>query len=91
LTIDFIVDYLNNLLSIDPIAISSLVLERKSKCNAQMAEHPTVQVLSYRPNEYWLGMLGVINGMFKDELIIIELDEERKLVKKFIKTTLNNL
>lgn len=57
-----VVDYLNELLGLDLVAISSLI-ETRVLCNKLLADHPTVQVV---PNETGnvVGLLGILNGLF---------------------------
>ena len=55
-----IVAFLNEILAIDPDAISQLFGLRVA-CNQQLAEHPTVQVLA-EDDRYQVGILGLLNG-----------------------------
>lgn len=60
-----IVDFLNELVKIDPEAIEGLIKARVS-CNEALANHGTVQVSSFRgtPGDpYRVGMLGILNGL----------------------------
>ena len=57
------VDFLNELLEIDPFAISALFSSRVS-CNKELADHPTVQVGSLGKDSFQVGMIGVLNGLF---------------------------
>lgn len=57
------VDFLNELLKIDPIAITALFNIRIG-CNKVLADHETVQVLVSGKNYYQVGMIGILNGLF---------------------------
>lgn len=60
--VDKTIEFLNQLLELDPVAVSALV-ERRVPCNEALAVHPTVQVCS-EGSEYRVGLLGVLNGLF---------------------------
>jgi hypothetical protein len=62
LSIEDVVSFLNSLIAIDPKAMSAL-LETRVLCSFDLAKHPTVQVVS-SVNEYCVGFLGILNGMF---------------------------
>lgn len=57
-----VVDFLNELIEVDRIAIAALV-DNRVPCNQSMADHPTVPVYA-RHEGYLIGMLGILNGMF---------------------------
>lgn len=56
------VEFLNSLLTVDDLAISSLINNR-IPCNRELADHPHVQVTASRSG-YLVGMLGILNGIF---------------------------
>ncbi len=56
------VDYLNELLAIDPAAITSLV-ELRVTIDKKIEDHPTAVPAEGPHGSYMLGLLGVINGM----------------------------
>ena len=62
ITIDRLIVYLNELVSIDAGAISTLFGFRAT-CNEKLANHPTVQVQTI-DNSYAVGIIGLLNGMF---------------------------
>ncbi|MFA4974144.1 MAG: hypothetical protein WC683_16160 [bacterium] len=57
-----IVDLLNELLLLDPVAIAALV-EHRVSCNKALADHPTVQVRALGCETYTISLLGIINGI----------------------------
>ena len=61
-TLDDLVNYLNELINIDKAAIAALINNRVP-CNEQLAEHPTVQVLPQNDSHY-VGLFGILNGLF---------------------------
>jgi hypothetical protein len=61
-SIDEVVDLLNELIQIDKPAIAALLANRVP-CNAEFADHPTVQCDKWYGG-YQVGILGIINGMF---------------------------
>ena len=58
-----VVNYLNDLLIIDPIAINGLFSLRIS-CNAEMRDHPTIQVGTLGKTFGIVGIIGILNGLF---------------------------
>ena len=65
--VEFVVDFLNDLLETDADAVKSLV-EFRVKCNEDMMSHETVQVLcdsdsDGNPINPRVGMLGILNGL----------------------------
>jgi hypothetical protein len=61
-SIDDVIDYLNELLALDGQAIAALVANRVP-CNELLADHRSVQV-QVKHGVFYVGLLGVINGMF---------------------------
>lgn len=61
-TLDEVIDYLNELIQTDCPAIAALVANRVP-CNQEMADHPTVQVMQQHGG-FHVGMLGILNGLF---------------------------
>jgi len=61
-TVDEVIEFLNEVLAIDGDAICNLV-ETRVACNAALANHPTVQV-SPQDGNYTVGLLGILNGIF---------------------------
>lgn len=62
LTVDDVIQFLDELLETDRTAIAALVTNRVP-CNEALANHKSVQVAKLN-NGYLVGMLGVLNGMF---------------------------
>lgn len=61
-SLDQAISILNELVAADPIAMRNLI-ENRVPCNEGLAEHPTAQV-GFHDNEYRIGLLGVLNGIF---------------------------
>jgi hypothetical protein len=72
--VDAAIAFLNELLVLDPDAVTALV-EARVECNAALGEHPTVQVTGAVVAEHQdgsvdlgpprrVGFLGVLNGLF---------------------------
>jgi hypothetical protein len=63
-TIDDVVELLNELNELDASAMRRLI-EARHSCNRGVADHPTVQVMSVnKEGPYKVGMLGFLNGLF---------------------------
>ena len=62
-SIEETVNFLNELLKIDPIAITALFSMRIG-CNEALADHKTVQVLVSSGTYFQVGMVGILNGLF---------------------------
>jgi len=57
-----LVEYLNNLLKLDPLAINKLI-EYRTPCGKAFIEHPTVQVhFDGAIGNSSVGLLGILNG-----------------------------
>ncbi|MGD9161859.1 MAG: hypothetical protein PVG39_25840 [Desulfobacteraceae bacterium] len=79
------VDFLNDLLSIDPDTINNLSSIRVG-CNKTMADHPTVQVACLSDNYFIVGIIGILNGLFGSDEHgwgHISADYEGSKVKRF--------
>ena len=63
ITIQEMVDFLNEILKIDAIAITALFSLRIA-CNENLAKHETVQVGRLSENYCQVGMIGILNGLF---------------------------
>ena len=61
-TIQEVVDYLNELMELDRVAVGALINNRVP-CNQALAEHPTCQVRA-QDGGHVVGLLGILNGMF---------------------------
>lgn len=61
-TVPQCVDFLNEALALDPVAISELFLHR-FQCNEKFADHPTIQV-SASHDVYTFSAFGILNGLF---------------------------
>lgn len=83
-TITEVVEFLNGLNRLDPVAMTALV-ENRVHCNIAVADHPTVQVSTRKDEDgegYEVGLLGIINGIFGTDAkgwgpIAAEYDEGR--------------
>jgi hypothetical protein len=62
ITVEEAVDYLNDLCDCDVAAMHALVCNRVP-CGEALADHESCQVLP-QSDSFFVGMLGVINGMF---------------------------
>ncbi len=69
-TLEEVIDLLNELLLIDRGAITNLI-DQRVKCNSELSNHRTVQTtnaqrsfLSERGDDFFIGVLGLINGIF---------------------------
>jgi len=63
-TLNEVVDLLNSMLELDKETTQRLV-ETRIVCNQKLADHPTIQVSSYRvEGQHHVGLLGVLNGLF---------------------------
>ncbi len=63
LSLDLVIDKLNEILEHDRAGISDLFLNKKSPCNEELANHPTVQVWG-EGGSYSVAILGILNGLF---------------------------
>lgn len=61
-TLDETIEFLNELLKYDKPAIARL-LQKRTSCNEDLSNHPTVQV-GGRDGTYVVGVLGILNGLF---------------------------
>ena len=62
ISLDNAIEFMNELLSLDPVAISFMVGNRVP-CSSSLGEHPTVQA-DFREGLYSVGLLGILNGLF---------------------------
>lgn len=82
--IDQTIEYLNSLLSADSAAIQALVVNR-IPCNRKLAEHPTC-VCTAQGQMHFVGLLGVINGMFGNNAPIeFEVEKGTGRILKFVR------
>jgi len=56
-----IVDFMNELVTFDKVAIAMLI-ENRMPCNKELGEHPTVQTMIL-DGKYYVGLLGILNGI----------------------------
>lgn len=95
ITMQDAVNFLNQLLDIDRVAISKVFLTTRIPCNEALSKHPTVQVRSFldvQPEPlHQVGPLGILNGMFgyiRDQAtpgcIAAEIDPINSKILKFI-------
>lgn len=57
------VDFLNELVKLDPVAMNALFSMRIG-CTKAMADHPTVQVGVLGKGYFTVGLIGILNGLF---------------------------
>ena len=57
-----VVEFLQELIELDPEAVAELVAARVP-CSRALADHPTVQVGAAKDGGFEVGILGVLNGM----------------------------
>jgi hypothetical protein len=90
-TVDDAIAFLNEVLALDPAAVSSLFKQRVP-CKVALAQHPTVQVRGeFTPTEaYDVGPLGILNGLFgvdhRSYGFIAAVFEDDGLISRFIRT-----
>ncbi len=82
-----VVDLLNQALRMDGQGISALIEERIT-VNKDLANHPTIQCVDSGRGRFEIGMLGFLNGLFGvDEkmsgAIEAVIDDKKKLVVRF--------
>ena len=58
-----VVDFLNELLELDPMGINAL-FNFRTFCNNAIADHATVQVGLVSDNIWTVGFVGILNGIF---------------------------
>lgn len=63
ITLQETIDFLNELLEIDPSTINSMFSMRMF-CNSDLASHPTVQVADPKNWMPYIGFIGILNGLF---------------------------
>jgi len=84
ISIEETVIFLNSLLEIDPIAITTLFSIRTA-CNQNLAKHDTVQV-GVQGKYAQVGMIGIFNGLFGKDSYgwgHISADYDNGVIKKF--------
>ena len=62
ITVENVIEVLNEALIADPKAMNQLILGCKTECNKKLADHPTIQV-GYN-GKFQFGTLGLLNGLF---------------------------
>lgn len=63
ITPEEVVNFLNEALKNDPVAISSL-FQIRVFCNIKTAKHKSIQVFRMGKDSYLVGFIGLLNGMF---------------------------
>lgn len=86
-TVQQVVDLLNEALRIDKYAVTDLISERIT-VNKDLAEHPTIQCVETGKGRYEMGLLGFLNGLFgvdekKFGAIVAVIDDKSKIVTEF--------
>jgi uncharacterized protein with von Willebrand factor type A (vWA) domain len=62
-TVDEVIEVLNEALRLDPQAMNELIAAR-IPCNEKLADHPTIQVGMRNGGVTTIGPLGLLNGLF---------------------------
>jgi hypothetical protein len=86
ITVENVIEVLNEALIADPKAMNELILGCKVECNEMLADHPTIQI-GYN-GKFRLGTLGLLNGLFEiDEKgfgpICAVIDDETEKIVEF--------
>lgn len=78
-----VVDLLNEALGLDPVAVQVLT-EMRVRCNAALANHPTIQVSGEQGGGATVGVLGLLNGLLADpetgDYLTVQFNNTRKLL-----------
>lgn len=86
-TVETVVELLNEALRMDQLAVTDLVSERIT-VNKQLALHPTIQCVETGRGRFEMGLLGFLNGLFgvdeeKHGAIKAVIDPKTSLVLRF--------
>jgi len=78
-----VVDFLNECLKLDRIAMEKLVNSRV-RCNEKLNNHPTVQCTEDEDRNAVVGLLGILNGIFGTDkdgwgVIVARFDRNNRL------------
>lgn len=81
-----LVNYLNHLNDVDPVALHQLINNRVP-CNKGLQDHPTVQV-----SVDGVGLLGILNGLIGycgnyDQLIVMEVNDDGSINRFSLNTS----
>lgn len=85
---------LNEVVEKDPEAANNLFGHRV-ECNKKIADHPTIQVSMYPPDNIpKIGIIGILNGMFGIRkngfgALAAEIDDNNKIIR-FVETPESN-
>ena len=92
-SVDDAIDFLNELLRIDPIATNSL-FSAVAPCNDEVVNHPTIQVMTVHTGGlYMLRLMGVLNGLFGcdgEKVGYIAAFYNNGQIEKFLRTVRND-
>ncbi len=81
------VDFLNELLRLDPHAMGEL-MGTHVKCNKDLADHPSVQVTAEdRPR---VGLLGLVNGYLghkRAQVVMLTDADDREKIRRFVRAS----
>lgn len=81
-----VIAFLNELLKVDPEAMTALV-ETRVPCNQALREHPTVQVaVNDETGQAAVGMLGILNGLVGVDddgwgFVTVKLDDNKQVTE----------
>ena len=90
-SVDYVIEFLNSALKDDKEAIHNLI-EQRVICNEKLADHPTIQVSCKNKEQFEVGLLGILNGLFgttEEGLGLISAVYEDDRLVGFKKTNLN--
>jgi hypothetical protein len=80
---EIILKVLNEALESDRLAIETL-FRIKTFCNLEIAKHPFIQVGGGYTDNYYISLIGLINGFFQNEkLIAADYDNATGHILKF--------
>ena len=87
ITVQDVCDLLNEVLKLDSDFLHAITFHRE-KCNEAIANHPTLQVHQYSPQDPPMaGIIGLLNGMFgireDDGMggLCCEIDDNNKIIQ----------
>lgn len=93
-TVDQVLELLNDALALDPLAMTEL-FEHRVECVKELADHPTIQcVESYDGvGGYGVGVLGLLNGLFGTDVrgwgalqMVVDDTDDGVMIRRFQRT-----
>jgi hypothetical protein len=83
MSIEGVVQLLNTLLILDPIAINKFFLDLGVEVNNKISNNPDIQVCFLSTNVSLLRPLGLINGFWDDNRVIAMITNDDGVIQKF--------